>query len=338
MTRSARASSTIIDSYRRRGFTLIEVLVVIALIGILVALLMPAVVSARGAARRASCANNLKQIGLAMHNHHSVSGTFPPGYTLRGDEEGNSSVPGWGWGFALLGYLEQGTLYDAANIDLQCVMPQQRTVIGSQLSTFLCPSSPGDGPLQVGYIEDPSFPASYDYGGLAAGQYVASAGNIDLTPWYLDSDRRKIRDVARGDGVFYLNSRTSAGDIRDGTSSTLMAGERSRNVADASWAGLPTFQAPICTEADWPTKACTSAMFMVLGRTRPTTDLLRGAIPVEVNTPNARWSGPDGYWSLHEGGSNFLFCDGSVRFIKESVSPDIFTSISTRSKGEVVTR
>ncbi len=114
-----------------RGFTLIELLVVIAIIAILIALLLPAVQAAREAARRVQCTNNLKQIGFALHNYHDALGTFPMGYAARGKfADGHSdTAPGWGWASMILPQLEQGPLFNAANMGLAVESPQNATVV-----------------------------------------------------------------------------------------------------------------------------------------------------------------------------------------------------------------
>src|SRR5690242_3831055 len=114
---------------RRSGFTLIELLVIIAIIGLLVALLLPAVQAAREAARRAQCANNLKQIGLAMHGYHDVWHSFPPGYLTR-PVTGLELGPGWAWGTLILPYLEERPLYDSANFDFSYGNPDIRDAAG----------------------------------------------------------------------------------------------------------------------------------------------------------------------------------------------------------------
>src|ERR1700722_7689929 len=125
---------------RRLGFTLIELLVVIAIIAVLIALLLPAVHAAREAARRAQCSNNLKQIGLGMHNYHSSLSTFPPAYItiVTSDATIAETGPGWGWGTMILGDLEQRPLYNATNFSLQVTDPGSMTVRTANLSVFLC--------------------------------------------------------------------------------------------------------------------------------------------------------------------------------------------------------
>jgi prepilin-type N-terminal cleavage/methylation domain-containing protein/prepilin-type processing-associated H-X9-DG protein len=308
---------------RGRGFTLIELLVVITIVGLLVALLLPAVQAAREAARRAQCQNNLKQISLALHGYHDAQGTFPSGFSL--DRPGiDPHMPGWAWGTRLLGGLEQGALYNSLNVSQPFLFaaPNQ-TVIETRLSVFLCPSSGDRGPVSSGFIEQPIFGLDQ----LAPGQYVASAGSISL--------KGGNGRIAQGDGVFFLNSREAIRDIADGSSSTLMIGERSRDVADSTWVGVSDPNSILCTKDNWPIKTCASAMFMVLGRTGPASDILYGSVPAG-NTPNSSGAGADGFRSMHPGGCNFLFGDGSVRFIKETIAPNVFQALATRAGGEVI--
>ncbi len=300
-----------------RAFTLIELLVVIAIIGVLVALLLPAVQAAREAARRSQCSNNLKQVGLGMHNYHSTHDTFPPGYitaTQSSQAESPETGPGWAWGTLLLANLEQSAAYNAANFSLPITDPGSSTVRSIRLATFLCPSSPDLGPITL-----------KDGGGkvlltdLAPGNYVASAGQFEV-----------IEYPATNNGAFYRNSRVGVRDIQDGTSSTLMVGERSRNVANATWVGaLPLAQS--CTNSSWKVQNCEpNANVMVLGHTGPSPNQLW------IDVPNYKAAGADDFWSLHSGGCDFLFCDGSVRFLKETINPRIFSALSTRAGGEVV--
>jgi prepilin-type N-terminal cleavage/methylation domain-containing protein/prepilin-type processing-associated H-X9-DG protein len=305
-----------------RGFTLIELLVVIAIIAVLVGLLLPAVQAAREAARRAQCSNNLKQIGLAMHNYHGAIGVFPPGYLSA--TQNNSSDPGavelgpgWAWATMLMGHVEQSALYNALNFVMPITDPASLTVRTVGLSLFLCPSSVGSGPAALQFGSAP--PGTVVINDLAAGQYVASAGQFDIA----DSP-------ASNNGVFFRGSHVALQDITDGSSQTLMVGERSRNLADATWVGVVP-GATICTNPAWNLPNCEPSKVMVLGMTGPSPGGQQW-----VDTPNYKGAGADDFWSLHSGGCEFLFCDGSVRFLKETINPQIFSQLSTRAGGEVV--
>jgi prepilin-type N-terminal cleavage/methylation domain-containing protein/prepilin-type processing-associated H-X9-DG protein len=311
----------------RRGFTLIELLVVITIIAVLIALLLPAVQGAREAARRIQCQNNLKQIGLALHGYHDAWHGFPPAYLTRQSTDLELGS-GWAWGTLILPYLEQKPLYDAANFDLgfgELSAPllglrENMTVRRVSLSMFLCPSAEGgEGPIDLG--------AGSSHVAISPGQYIASAG-------WLDTSRTPIQ----GTGVLYPNSRVAIAEVSDGTSTTLMTGERSRNLADASWPGSfgsLADPAPLCTKAGRSTQSCVGMMFLLMGRSGPSSDIVSGSIP-GGNTPNAPGAGADGFASLHPGGCQFLLADGSVRFIKESVAQPVFHALASRAGGELV--
>jgi len=323
-------------SGRERAFTLIELLVVIAIIAVLVGLLLPAVQAAREAARRLQCQNNLKQIGLALHGYHEAWQSFPPAYLaphtgLRNQPSTDLELgSGWAWGTLILPYLEQKPVYDAANFDLGygevggplglLGLSENRTVRKIALSSYLCPSGGGgEQPLQLGYNS-----ASVE---ASPGQYIASSGwmNTSTSP-------------ISGTGLLYPNSRVAVGDVRDGTSATLMIGERSRNVTDVAWSGSfgsHASPATLCTKAGRPVASCVGLMFLLMGRTGPASDIQSGAVPDESSL-NPQRVGADGFASLHPGGCQFLLGDGSVRFLKETLAPPILRALASRASGEVV--
>jgi prepilin-type N-terminal cleavage/methylation domain-containing protein/prepilin-type processing-associated H-X9-DG protein len=300
-----------------RAFTLIELLVVIAIVGVLIALLLPAVQAAREAARRAQCLNNLKQIGLAMHNYHGTNDTFPPGYisnTQGNQSTGQEIGPGWGWGSMLLNNLEQNPVDNAVNSSLLTSDPGSQTVRMASLSVFLCPSNTGSsGPL---LITDGS--GNTLVSDLSPGQYVAVAGQWEPEEFPTPNN-----------GIFYRNSRIGLRDITDGSSTTLMVGERSQNVANATWVGMIPF-GRACNNPSWPVQDCEASNVLILGHTGPSPD------ETWIDVPNYKKAGADDFHSLHPGGCNFLFGDGSIRFIKETINPQVFSYLSTRAGGEIV--
>ena len=286
---------------RRRGFTLIELLVVIAIIAVLIALLLPAVQQAREAARRSQCKNNLKQMGLALHNYHDTHGTLPAGhYKLPGTTIGN---PGWGWGAMILPQLEQGNLYQSLNVATTSLTAASKPASETPLSVFRCPSDVGP-PLNAGR------------GGHATSNYMGIYGSKDITAstggtinGYLSSS---------GTGVFSPNSGVRLRDVTDGTSNTVMVGEVAFGMVGAEdyggsiWAGTAAgtgYVSSIVTLAGTGTPA---AAFRIFGTN------LRAIS------------------SFHSGGGQFLLVDGSVRFVSESVDGATLDRIADRADGNVV--
>jgi hypothetical protein len=150
----------------------------------------------------------------------------------------------------------------------------------------------------------------------------------------MDSSRSPVH----GTGVLYPDSRAALGAILDGTSATLMVGELSRNVVDAAWAGVfgsRSEPGPLCTKQNWPVRSCAGHMFPLMGRTGPSSDILSGNGP-GGNTPNDSGSGADGFRSRHPGGCQFPSCDGSVRFMMETITAHVFQALGPRAGGEVV--
>ena len=301
---------------RSRGFTLIELLVVIAIIGVLIGLILPAVQAAREAARRMQCSNNLKQIGLALHNYESSQGVFPPGYVSA--VVNNQDVgAGWAWGSMILPQMEQSNLVNAINFSLSVADPANSTLDLVRVANYLCPS---DSTKALVPVRDATNTNTVDT--VSGSNYVGvfGVGEIGDAP-------------GNGAGLFYRNSRVGFREILDGTSQTFMVGERSHNLSYATW----TARSP----GGWLYKTSSfeggtdqfvnandeQAFTMVLGPIG-TEDLPR--------TPNNPRAHVEDYWSYHPGGVNFLFADGSVRMVKNGIAPAVYQALATRAGGEVV--
>lgn len=308
------------------GFTLVELLVVIAIIGILIGLLLPAVQAAREAARRMQCLNNLKQIGLALHNYHDVHRSFPSawrGYSFDGTTPLVFGNPGWGWAAAILPFMEQNNLY--SQIDLASPISTEKNKVARTLFTnaYHCPSeSSGEKNFSLsdsGLLEhdDHEHSDGVDHGHeheivagatiFAAANYVASIGttNIHDGENYEDGGRYEGREF-KSDGAFYHNSELGMNAFTDGLSSTIFIGERAaKKMHFSTWAGMPAGD------------GCIPA-------------IVTGSFNGGFN--NNGYS--HGFSSLHAGGANFLFGDGSARFISETIDDETIKALSTRAGNE----
>ena len=308
---------------RRNGFTLIELLVVIAIIAILIALLLPAVQQAREAARRTSCKNNLKQIGLAMHTYHDSALLFPPGYISRGvtmmDPASAETGPGFSWGTMLLPYVEQGNIYHQFNFSLDATDANNLTLGQEVLSVFRCPSDTAPDKFTVGTTE------------LASANYVGIYGYGSVT---------MMPGNPLGKGIFYRNSNTRLGDVSDGTSQTIAVGERTHQHqfvlgmpavdANSTWyAAIPGLMRPAgmmgMTEASGQ---------LILGHVGQ--DAMMGMMAMQ-HTPNTT-NHIVNFSSKHTGGCHFVFADGSVHFLSENMDYNTFRYLGTRNDGQVVSK
>ena len=314
----------------RRAFTLIELLVVIAMISVLIGLLLPAVQKVREAAARLKCKNNLKQIGLALHNHHDQIGHFPAGYISGVGPGGpaDDTGPGWGWAAQILPNLEQDNLYRSIRLDLDIKDPVNAAARITVLPVFRCPSDGADDLFYVDKLNDPKPDYSTPLIQVAHANYVGIFGNPEITPdpGYLLADSN--RSLAHR-GMFYRNSKVRIGDVTDGASSTLFIGERSSNLACATWTGA-------VIGGQVPPKAPNTygyspegAPVLVLGHTGSSADN-------PPHTPNSPVNHVDDFWSRHPQGVNLLFVDGSVRNINNSISPNAWWAMGTRAGGEVI--
>lgn len=315
----------------RRAFTLIELLVVIAIISVLISLLLPAVQAAREAARRTQCTNNLKQLGLALHNYHDLIGAFPPGYlSIMNSATFDNAGPGWGWAAFALNQMEQSPVYNSINFVLGVDYPANLTSRLTTLGSFFCPT---DAYRQDIFTVVDSSTTGTTAGApicdVASSNYVGSVGTGDpssLYPYVIDSNNGPPgRD--NGNGLFFRNHSIRIAQITDGTSQTFAVGERSQNLSRATWTGAVTNAAvplvALQAEAGLDPEGGGALVISHTGE---------GHGP---NSPSGLAHG-DQYWSLHPGGANFLFTDGSVRFIKEQVGFAIFQALATRQGGEIL--
>jgi prepilin-type N-terminal cleavage/methylation domain-containing protein/prepilin-type processing-associated H-X9-DG protein len=295
--------------HTRRAFTLIELLVVIAIIALLVGLLLPAVQKVRDAAARTQCTNNLKQIGLALQSYHDVNKQFPPGYTSGVTATGDDTGPGWGWAAYILPYMEQQPLFAQITFTQPIEATANTAARTATVKPYLCPADSPPATIPVG-------PRS------AAGQLLSVTCEL-ATASYTGSYGVNEPGVD-GDGVFFRNSKVRIGDITDGTSQTLLAGERSYRYSETAWAGavtgaknVPSPNSPLPLEVDESSNFVLSHVAeMVAGPTKP----------FEINN----------YSSNHSGGVNFLFADGHVRFLTSGADYTTLKALATRSGGETI--
>ncbi len=310
---------------KRHGFTLVELLVVIAIIGILVALLLPAVQAAREAARRMSCTNNLKQLGLSLHNYHDTFKVFPPGYLASGvtatDPASAETGRGFAWGALLLPFIEQSALHDHIDFNEDCRDTHNVHHGEEKLPGFRCPSDTGTDTFEV-----TSGGTTYE---IATANYVGimGYGSVTMTP-----------GNPMGPGIFYRNSDVRMRDILDGTANTIMVGERTQRhrfvagglIVDAhsTWyAAIP--------EAVRPAGMMTmteGAGSLVLGHVGQPAMM---GMPAMHHTPN-NTNHIVNFSSLHPGGINFVACDGSVHFLAETIDYNTFRWLGERADGNPV--
>jgi prepilin-type N-terminal cleavage/methylation domain-containing protein/prepilin-type processing-associated H-X9-DG protein len=287
----------------RRGFTLTELLVVIAITAVLIGLLLPAVQKVRDAAFRADCANNLRQIGTALHSYHGTHGALPPGCSFQ---NGRDPSPHLSWCARLLPFLEQEPLWretERAFAQERFFQRPPHTALEVVVPVFICPA---DGRVRV--------PRDFRRFKAAFTSYLGVEG---------------VNQSSR-DGVLFLDSRVRLADVTDGTSNTLMVGERppSANLTAGWW------------YAGWGQDK-DGSVDMVLGvRERNTGGYYRtdcppgpyGLGPGRLSDPCAAFH----FWSLHSGGgAHFLFADGAVRFLRYSAAP-VMPALATRAGGESV--
>jgi prepilin-type N-terminal cleavage/methylation domain-containing protein/prepilin-type processing-associated H-X9-DG protein len=353
-------------SSQRRGFTLIELLVVIAIIGVLIALLLPAVQSAREAARRAQCTNNMKQLGIALHMYHDQMGSFPPG---------GMTAPGWGWannGFSwramILPHMEGGAAYNALNLNLWAdggggaTLPAFATAWYTTFNSFLCPS---DGDNDNGFRQTEGLLGQHPAGGIP--EPVPGTGRSRTVPVsnYAGSfgDNYCIGGLTPPGGPWEtpINTALAPGAIRIGHAGfwgttfnedlSQSTGGRLRGIFDYRTLQVATLASmkdgtsgTILVGEVLPYQTADSNFWYFNGATVGTT------VPINWNTAKDRcgisfgsadWEcrfsyASKGMKSAHPGGVNVLFGDGTVRFLKNSISHAVYCALGSRNGGEAV--
>lgn len=348
----------------RKAFTLIELLVVIAIIAILISLLLPAVQQAREAARRSQCRNNLKQLGLALHNYHDAHSVFPAGYYSYPTSDGSGPAaaqidpqtwdggPGWGWGTMLLPYLDQANVANGLEPENPIWTPAYANLIAAKLPVFLCPSTTGG---DDSFVVQDSSGAPLTIGGgqiiLGRSHYVASHGQEScwgecgaaltgqiFTNIYTSTTTTVTinGDVSRvADGPFYRNSRTSFRDVTDGTTNTIFLGEHSSRLSDKTWVGVVpgAFTHPRFTSPENGPDAAATLTLVHAGPSGGELDITGFPIIHPVNFPTYHVGQ---MFSEHVGGGHVCLGDGSVRFISENINLILFAELSSIGEGEVV--
>ena len=298
----------------RRAFTLVELLVVIAIIGILIALLLPAVQAARESARRTQCINNMKQIGIALHNYHDVHKKLPP----SDFHDNNLPVPPgapnpnpvrWCWLPRISPYTEQAALFEGLDFTIHSWQGGNYALISKQYPIFLCPTSPYKELVrEEEHFAAPQWVLSQaDYASVA-GDYKNATG-IGFTPDY--GNQSYANPVLRGMmGRWGWACRYN--EVLDGLSNTMNVGE---------------CVGAFCITQNYGAQSWGTTAHPINHRNKD----LAANLPTQANP---RWDESIGFRSYHPGGANFLMGDGSVRFFKDSISGLVYRAMASRAGGE----
>jgi prepilin-type processing-associated H-X9-DG protein/prepilin-type N-terminal cleavage/methylation domain-containing protein len=315
------------------AFTLIELLVVISIIAVLIGLLLPAVQKVRETASRMSCANNLKQLALAAHNHHDAKGRFPNGlHTV--ETTGGRYANGTCWEVELLPYFEQENLKKKWDYNdfRNNVAGGMNATTAQVLKVLLCPSDQLPDPVYFVGVS-PKYP-----------QYAYASGFYGLSSYGGNAGKRSYPGPLRltRDGIFCQDSSIRLADVTDGASNTFLFGERSHLDPEFDRLAFTLDDSfyPLGKTGKWP------GLYASVGSL--TDHLLSTPVPINYRVPTGippeEFLGPTGaesnrlcaFGSIHPGGANFAFADGSVRFLSDSTPVEILQALSTRAGGEVV--
>jgi prepilin-type N-terminal cleavage/methylation domain-containing protein/prepilin-type processing-associated H-X9-DG protein len=312
----------------RRGFTLVELLVVIAVIGALVALLLPAVQSAREAARRTRCLNNLKQLALAAQQYHNAAGRFPAGLVSADPEAGRFDDVTNLW-ISMFDHLEEGNLKGHWDDDdyRRNIGIGPETNAAQIVQVLICPSDVLSSPVNHLVVEG-------DYAWMTGLYGLSSYGGSGGTRSFGGSDTPPPAE----DGVFFIKSRIRMADITDGSAKTLLLGERSHDDPeyDRLTAELDPSMGPLVSWGAWAAAYnSNTAQADVLLSAAVT---LNYRVPLGSGGPNWSWEENRlcAYGSQHPGGANFALADGSLRFIADDITLHVLQALSTREGEEIV--
>jgi prepilin-type N-terminal cleavage/methylation domain-containing protein len=311
---------------RSRGFTLIELLVVIAIIAVLIALLLPAVQQAREAARRTQCRNNLKQIGLAMHNYHDAYQSLPSGSIVLLNAAGTTyNGHGWTWHASILPYLDMAPLYGEIQGPQSSGMGSEGGGVGSAkqdlagklvMSVFWCPSQPD---VTYGVQKNGYSPSNYN---ANMGTLIGYSGDDCYGGSVTNAaGMRAPGGCMNANGMFYISSSVRFRDVTDGLSNTISVSEVIDSGGEATLLGGGGSDRKHC--------------FSGGADSNPPTEMSEYLIAAEGNDPINAYT-EEAAGSYHVGGAHFLLSDGSVRFLSENIHMPTYQALSTRAGGETI--